>query len=102
MKIYDCFPFHNELDLLEVRLHELYDVVDYFVLSESTRTHSGQFKPLYYKMNKPRFERFKDKIIHVIVDDMPVTPEEIKRVRSSVDSWVSGDIQGDNWTRERY
>ena len=26
--IYDCFPFFNELELLEIRLHELGDVVD--------------------------------------------------------------------------
>ena len=26
--IIDCFPFFNELDLLEIRLHELSDVVD--------------------------------------------------------------------------
>ena len=31
MKIYDCFPFYNELDLLELRLEELYDHVDKFL-----------------------------------------------------------------------
>jgi len=32
IKVYDCFVFYNELDLLEIRLNELNDVVDYFVL----------------------------------------------------------------------
>ena len=41
MKIYDCFQFFNELDLLEIRLDTLYDHVDYFVLSESNKTHSN-------------------------------------------------------------
>jgi len=39
-KIYDCFSFFNELDLLEIRLQELYDHVDYFVISEANKTHS--------------------------------------------------------------
>ena len=31
--IYDCFPFFNELDVLEIRLNVLYDIVDYFVIT---------------------------------------------------------------------
>lgn len=69
--IYDTFPFFNELELLEVRLHELDPVVDRFVLAEATRTHSNQPKPLYFQENRSRFERFLPKISHVIVDDMP-------------------------------
>ena len=40
MKIYDCFNFFNELDILEMRLNILYDYVDYFVIVESSLTHS--------------------------------------------------------------
>ena len=71
MKIYDCFQFFNELDLLEIRLNILNDCVDYFVLAESTVTFSGLDKPLYYQENKDRFEKFNDKIIHLIIDDTP-------------------------------
>ena len=46
-KIYDCFNFFNELDILELRLNILYDYVDYFVIVESSVTHSGQPKPFY-------------------------------------------------------
>ena len=42
MKIYDCFIFNDELDLLELRLKFLEDTVDYFVLVESERTLSGK------------------------------------------------------------
>lgn len=69
MKIYDCFQFFNELDLLEIRLNILNDYVDYFILTESTVTFSGFDKPLYYQENKNRFKQFNDKIIHVIVDN---------------------------------
>ncbi len=70
--IYDCFSFFNELDLLEIRLNILNDVVDKFVLVEMHYTHSNNKKPLYFDENKERYNKFKDKIIHIIPDDIPV------------------------------
>ena len=70
-KIYDCFNFFNELDILEMRLNILYDYVDYFVIVESTVTHSGQPKPFYLEENKERFSKFWDKIISFKVADTP-------------------------------
>lgn len=69
--IYDCFPFFNELDLLEIRLNELDSVVDKFVLVESTRTFQKKPKPLFYEKNRERFKKFEDKIIHIVVDKPP-------------------------------
>jgi len=69
--IYDCFLFHNELDLLEIRLHTLRDVVDRFVLVEATRTHQGEPKQLSYRDDRGRFCEFGDRIIAVVVDDLP-------------------------------
>jgi len=71
MKIYDCFTFFNELDLLELRLKILNPVVDYFVLVEATKTHAGKSKPLYFEENKKRFKEWEKKIIHIVVRDMP-------------------------------
>jgi beta-1,4-mannosyl-glycoprotein beta-1,4-N-acetylglucosaminyltransferase len=71
-RIYDCFPFFNELELLDIRLSELDAVVDKFVLVESRQTHSGVPKPLYFEENKERFSRFLPKIVHVILDSFPV------------------------------
>lgn len=71
MKIYDCFTFYNELDVLELRLKILDPFVDYFVLVEATKTHAGKTKPLYFKDNKSKFKRWEKKIIHVVVEDMP-------------------------------
>ena len=68
-KIIDCFIFYNELKMLKFRLEYLYDYVDYFVLVEATLTHTGNPKELYYEKNKHQFEKYKDKIIHVIIDD---------------------------------
>ena len=43
--VYDSFQFFNELDILLLRMHILNDVVDKFVISESTVTFSGDAKP---------------------------------------------------------
>ncbi len=69
--IYDCFLFFNEFEILDIRLNELYDVVDKFVLVESTVTHINKPKPLYYLNNKKKFKDFQKKIIHIVVRDSP-------------------------------
>ena len=85
--IIDCFTFFNELDILEIRLNELYDVVDRFVIVEATLTHSGNSKPLYFNNNLDRFQKFLNKITYLVVEDLPV-----------IDGWNSAD---DIWRRER-
>lgn len=65
MKIYDCFLFFNELDLLQIRLEVLYPYVDYFIISECDSTFSGLEKPFYFEDNKHLFEKYSDKIIHI-------------------------------------
>ena len=76
--IYDCFLFSNELDILEIRLNELKDVVDKFILLESDTTTSGLPKRLYFNENRERFKQFSDKIIHNIY----------KCPTNSKDAWV--------------
>ena len=71
IKVIDCFIFYNELELLTYRLNLLYTIVDFFVIVESTHTHTGKEKPLFFNENKNVFANFKDKIIHIIVDDFP-------------------------------
>jgi beta-1,4-mannosyl-glycoprotein beta-1,4-N-acetylglucosaminyltransferase len=56
---------------VELRLHELADVVDRFVLVKATQTYTNKLKPLHYQENRARFGEFHDKIIHAVVDDLP-------------------------------
>lgn len=63
--IFDCFPFFNELEVLNIRLELLYDHVDYFILSECDYTFSGLKKPFYFEENKEKYSKYLDKIIHV-------------------------------------
>jgi hypothetical protein len=74
-KIYDCFLFFNELELLEIRLNELYDHVDHFVLVEATESFRGRPKPLYYRDHQERFRKYANKIIHVILDEPLITED---------------------------
>ena len=66
IKIIDCFTFYNELDMLYYRLENLYDIVDFFILVEAHQTYKGNEKILYYNDNIKRFDKFNDKIIHII------------------------------------
>lgn len=78
IKIYDIFVFFNELELLEMRLNILGPHVDHFVIVEAPKTFSGLPKPLYYQDNKERFAKWHNKIIHVIVDDVPDSEAELR------------------------
>jgi len=70
--ITDAFMFFNELDLLEIRLHELSSVVDRFVLVEARETFSFRPKPLHYYDNRARFKQFWDRIDHRVIDRFPL------------------------------
>ena len=67
MKIYDCFQFFNEENVLDLRFNILDEFVDFFVITESTTDHQGRDKKLNFDIEK--FKKFKKKIIHVIIED---------------------------------
>jgi beta-1,4-mannosyl-glycoprotein beta-1,4-N-acetylglucosaminyltransferase len=89
MKIIDAFIFYNELDLLKYRLNILNDVVDNFIIVESTHTFFGRPKPLFFNENKHLFNKFSDKIIHIIVEDFPYKIENSPHV----DTWNNETFQ---------
>ena len=68
---FDCFMFRDELDMLDLRLHELDGKVDAWVLVECTTTHRGIAKPLVFQENLDRFKPWLDRIIHVIAEPEP-------------------------------
>lgn len=83
MKTYDCFTFFNELDVLEIRLQEMWNTTDQFVIAESNLSHSGKSKDYILLDNWERFKPYADKIKRIQVDDMPTT----------TDSWVREKFQ---------
>ena len=66
MAIYDCFQYFDEDHILELRLNILDKYVDYFVISESTKTHQGKSKKINFDINK--FKKFEHKIKFVVAD----------------------------------
>lgn len=79
--IVDTFMFFNELDILEVRLRELDDVVDAFVLLECTQALSSIKKPLFFEENKSRFSQFLPRIHHVILPGLPPLVQDSEQNR---------------------
>lgn len=71
MKIFDCFKFFNELELLDLRLMVLDEYVDYFVLVEANKTHTGKPKEFIFEQNKHKFSDYLDRIVYVKVEDLP-------------------------------
>ncbi len=66
MAIYDCFQYFDEDHIVDLRLNILDKYVDYFVISESTKTHQGKNKKINFDIKK--FPKFKNKIIFIIAD----------------------------------
>ena len=82
MRIYDCVLYNGEIEVLLLRLHELDEVVDVFVVVEATKTFSGKPKDLQLRAQWRRVRQFARKIRYVVVNE---------------------DIdQGGPWDRERF
>ena len=69
MKIFDCFMYFDEEQVLDLRLNILYKDVDYFVIVESIYNHKGEKRDLLFDIQK--FQKFSDKIIYLIYDKIP-------------------------------
>ncbi|EEF35190.1 acetylglucosaminyltransferase, putative [Ricinus communis] len=63
-RIFDGIIFSNELDILDIRWHELHPYVTKFVILESNTTFTGIPKPLFFASNRNRFSFAEDKIVH--------------------------------------
>ena len=101
MKVVDCFTFYNELDLLEIRLNELDEVVDNFVIVEAEKTHQNNTKPLYYQeaSDEPRFKKWKDRIINVVVPASSFTEDtwfnennQFRAIREGLSEFSQDDL----------
>lgn len=98
--IYDCFMIYNELEMLKIRLNILSKYVDYFVIVESTHTHSGKPKKLYFKENKNKFKKFLNQIVYIVVDDLNNAP--IITDKPPYDKIELFQLNPLTWSREFY
>lgn len=86
--IYEFFYLHDEIEWLDVKLHESSDIVDKFVVGECAYNCLHRKKPLHYYENRERFAQFKDKIIHVVMEDRIV--ENVNMVRTRLADAAKG------------
>ncbi len=70
-RIFDLFPYNGEQRVLEIKLNEMSDWVDRFVIVESRQTFAGLPKPLYFELERERFASWAHRIEHVVVDAFP-------------------------------
>ena len=75
MKTFDCFMYLDEDIVLDLRLNQLDNFVNKFVIPESKFTHSGQKRKLNFNIEK--FEKFKKKIIYLVLDKEPPNLEMV-------------------------
>ena len=68
--------YFDEEVVVDVRLNTLNKFVDYFVIVESRFTHKGESRQLNF--NHKKFEKFKDKIIYIVDEEIYSLTEKIK------------------------
>ena len=77
MKLLDCFMYFDEDMVLDIRLNTLNDKVDKFIIAEATKNHAGHPKKLNFNINN--FSKFRDKIIYLVIEDLPTHVKFFKK-----------------------
>lgn len=102
MKIYDCFYFFDELELLKIRLNILDSYVDYFLIVEADESYYGKEKCLIYKKNYEYFSKWNHKIIHHVVDRFPNNKKHYEKALNSPNTGPNHLPKDHWWLREFY
>ncbi len=101
--VIDMTSIAYELDILEIRLHETFKIVDQYILFESIYGQRLVKKPLFFNDVKDvRFNKFLDKIYHVILDDETFYREyhsELEREKKPNHYNTKHDWRGENIMR---
>lgn len=69
--IVDCFTFFNEIGLLALRIEELHEEIDYFVIVEAGQTFAGRKKEFIFEKFNGDFHKIKNKLIYVKIEKLP-------------------------------
>lgn len=99
MKIYDCFKFNGEWDILNIRLNTHASEVDHFVIAEGNHTQVGNKKPFLFDFNHPVVQPHLHKIRYIHVTDMPNTQNPWDNEKHLRDALVRAlwDAQDVDW-----
>ena len=113
-KIYDCFLYFQEFEILEIRIKYLYDFVDYFIIIEFNQSFSGETKEFNLEKKIKRLERFQDKIFYFKIDEHHKSFDDLisfldkkddkisKIIKKNMLSHTHYDLNEVNWVIETY
>lgn len=99
-KVFDCFTFFNEVELLKFRIEYLKEEVDYFVIIEASQTHSGKKKTQNFS-----YDMFSEDVLHKIkyfyidfpednlLDYLDVNAEYMLQTKEGLLSWARENYQ---------
>lgn len=68
-KIVDCFFFYDEIEMLKLRVKELSDYVDYFVIIEGKIDFKNNSKNINFNLEDDFFDDYRKKIHHLVYDE---------------------------------
>ncbi|KAK1270663.1 hypothetical protein QJS04_geneDACA004309 [Acorus gramineus] len=66
-RVFDAVLFSNELDILNIRWHELQPYITQFVLLESNSTFTSRTKPLYFAKNRSQFNFIESRLTYGVI-----------------------------------
>jgi len=94
--------FSDENMLLKLRLNELDQFIDKFIISEAVYTHDGNPKKLNFDINN--FKEFKKKIEYIVVKDQPqnlLIKNKNDNQNQIAEKKIVNSIRRDNFQREQ-
>jgi len=83
IKVFDCFPYFNEKEILELRIKMLYDHVDGFIIVDANKTHGGHPKEFSCKK---------------VLQELNIPSDKINVIELNLPSF---EEHSDNYFRER-
>jgi len=97
-RIYDCFLYHDEVELLEIRLELLAEVVDCVVIVTAAETFAGLRKSFSFPAKNPMVLRYSSRIRVVYLDRLPGSDTWSKEnfSRNAITQGLS-DAKTDDW-----
>eukprot|EP00042_Codosiga_hollandica_P022111 m.79775 g.79775 ORF g.79775 m.79775 type:complete len:474 (+) comp50669_c0_seq1:54-1475(+) len=79
--------FNREFDIFDIRMAELNDVVEHFIILESNYTFGGTNKRLFFNESKSLYTKYLPKITHIIIQELP------SALKAQVESLLNMDAE---------
>jgi hypothetical protein len=95
-KIFYALLINDELDILDIVLHEIFEAVDVIIIVEGALSFTGYYKGMHFRHNEQAFAKYSSKIRRVEVDFVQEMPAMVQAFgyRFGWDEW-----EYEEWTR---